>query len=86
MILTRLYKEFFNSEKAGGLILVFMTILSLGLANSPWQNTYSNFWDMEFGGHSIVHWINVGLALDIINKWIDKKSSVYSLTKDINSK
>ena len=61
MKLTRLYKEFFDSEKAGGLILVFMTILSLGLANSPWQFTYTNFWNLEFGGHSIVHWINDGL-------------------------
>jgi Na+:H+ antiporter, NhaA family len=61
MKLTRLYKEFFNSEKTGGLILVSLTILSLGLANSPWQFTYTNFWNLEFGGHSIVHWINDGL-------------------------
>jgi NhaA family Na+:H+ antiporter len=61
MKLTRLYKEFFNSEKAGGLILVSLTILSLGLANSPLQFTYTNFWNLEFGGHSIVHWINDGL-------------------------
>src|SRR4030066_2153 len=61
MKLTRLYKEFFDSEKAGGLILVFMTILSLGLANSPWQFTYTNFWNLDLGGHSIVHWINDGL-------------------------
>jgi NhaA family Na+:H+ antiporter len=61
MKLTRLYKEFFNSEKTGGLILVFMTILSIGLANSPWQTNYINFWHFELGGHSIVHWINDGL-------------------------
>lgn len=61
MKLTRLYKEFFNSEKTGGLILVFMTILSIGLANSPWQTNYINFWHFESGGHSIVHWINDGL-------------------------
>jgi Na+:H+ antiporter, NhaA family len=61
MILTKLYKEFFNSEKTGGLILVSMTILSLILANSHWQTGYVNFWNLEFGGHSIVHWINDGL-------------------------
>jgi NhaA family Na+:H+ antiporter len=61
MILTRLYKEFFNSEKSGGLILVFVTILSLVLANSPWQIDYINFWHFNLGGHSIVHWINDGL-------------------------
>ncbi len=61
MQLTRLYKEFFNSEKAGGLILVFVTVLSLCLANSPWQTNYINFWHFDLGGHSIVQWINDGL-------------------------
>ena len=61
MALTRLFKEFFNSEKTGGLILVFVTILSLGLANSPWQTGYINFWHFNMGGHSFVHWINDGL-------------------------
>jgi Na+:H+ antiporter, NhaA family len=61
MLLTRLYKEFFNSEKAGGLILISMTILSLVLANSPWQYSYTNFWTLELARHSIVHWINDGL-------------------------
>jgi NhaA family Na+:H+ antiporter len=58
---TKLYKEFFNSEKSGGLILVFATILSLVFANSPWQTDYINFWQINLGGHSIVHWINDGL-------------------------
>ncbi len=61
MILTKLYKEFFNSEKAGGLILIAMTILSLFLANSPWQYGYADFWNLKFGGHTTVHWINDGL-------------------------
>jgi NhaA family Na+:H+ antiporter len=61
MGLTRLYKEFFESEKTGGLILVFVTILSLGFANSPWQSSYINFWHFDLGGHSIVQWINDGL-------------------------
>ena len=61
MKLTRLFNDFFDSEKAGGLILVFVTVLSLGLANSPWQTNYINFWHIDLGGHSIVHWINDGL-------------------------
>lgn len=61
MKLTRLFIDFFNSEKAGGLILVFVTILSLGLANSAWQSEYINFWHFNMGGHSITHWINDGL-------------------------
>jgi NhaA family Na+:H+ antiporter len=61
MKLSKLFLEFFKSEKAGGLILVFVTVLSLGLANSIWQTDYINFWHFNFGGHSIVHWINDGL-------------------------
>jgi Na+:H+ antiporter, NhaA family len=61
MEITRLFKEFFDSEKAGGLILVFVTALSLILANSAWQTNYIDFWHSDLGGHSIVHWINDGL-------------------------
>ena len=58
---TKLFNDFFESEKAGGLILVFMTVLSLVLANSALQTDYINFWHFNLGGHSIVHWINDGL-------------------------
>jgi NhaA family Na+:H+ antiporter len=61
MILTKLYKEFFNSEKAGGLILLSMTILSLLFANSHFNPSYTSFWTLELGGHNLVHWINDGL-------------------------
>jgi len=61
MRLTRLFNDFFNSEKAGGLVLVFVTIVSLVLANSVWQTEYINFWNRDLGGHSIVEWINDGL-------------------------
>jgi len=58
---TKLFNDFFESEKAGGLILVFATILSLILANSFFQTDYIAFWNKDFAGHSIVHWINDGL-------------------------
>ncbi len=61
MILTKLYKEFFRSEKTAGLILVFATMLSLILANSPFSSSYLAFWDIQFHNHSITHWINDGL-------------------------
>ena len=61
MKLTQLYKEFFNSEKAGGIVLVAMTIISLALANSQLQITYVEFWNFELAGHSIIHWIDDGL-------------------------
>jgi Na+:H+ antiporter, NhaA family len=61
MRVTTLFKEFFKSEKAGGLILVFVTIFSLILANSALQADYINIWHIKLGGLSIVHWINDGL-------------------------
>lgn len=61
MKLTKTFKAFFQSEKAGGILLLCVTILSLYLANSPIQTEYIQFWSTEFGHHSITHWINDGL-------------------------
>lgn len=61
MRLTGLYRDFFNSERAGGLLLVFATVVSLLLANSRWQVEYINLWHLDLGGHSLLHWINDGL-------------------------
>ena len=61
MKLSKLFKEFYESEKAGGLILLFVTIISLALANSPIQSSYTAFWQFDMGGHSITHWINDAL-------------------------
>jgi Na+:H+ antiporter, NhaA family len=59
--LTRLFSDFFESEKAGGILLLLATLLSLLLANSPIQQSYTAFWDIHLGSHSIGHWINDGL-------------------------
>lgn len=61
MKLQKLFSEFFESEKAGGLVLVFVTIVSLVLANTGFQSGYINFWNHDVVGHSLVHWINDGL-------------------------
>lgn len=61
MTLTKLYKEFLNSEKAGGLILILATVTSLILANSSIKVPYTWFWNFELLGYSMVHWINDGL-------------------------
>lgn len=61
MRLTKLYNEFFESEKAGGLILIFAMTVSLIIANSVFQAGYINFWNYDLGGHSLTHWINDGL-------------------------
>jgi NhaA family Na+:H+ antiporter len=61
MKLTRTFKAFFESEKSGGILLLFVTLLSLYLANSPIQTEYIAFWNTQLGHHSITHWINDGL-------------------------
>lgn len=61
MKLTALFKEFFNSEKAGGLVLLGCTIASLVLANSGLGENYTGFWHTDIAGHSIADWINDGL-------------------------
>lgn len=59
--LTQTFKNFFSNEKTGGIVLVIVTAISLGLANSPLQNSYIDFWHFYIAGESIVHWINDGL-------------------------
>lgn len=61
MKVTKLFKEFFESEKAGGLVLIACTILSLLLANSNFGTYYHDFFQTQFAGHSFEHWINDGL-------------------------
>jgi NhaA family Na+:H+ antiporter len=61
MKITKLYKEFFESEKSGGLILILCTLLSLLIANQKFGTDYMDFWNIYFAGHSLVHWINDGL-------------------------
>lgn len=56
-----LFKDFFNSEKSGGFLLIGCTIVSLILANSRWGSNYHGFWNHELFEHSITHWINDGL-------------------------
>lgn len=61
MIITKLYKEFFESEKSGGLILIACTVVSLIVANSAFSSGYHEFWNADLGGHTLVQWINDGL-------------------------
>ncbi|MDO5105443.1 Na+/H+ antiporter NhaA [Capnocytophaga sp.] len=58
---TKLFKDFFDSEKAGGIVLICCTVLSLIVANSALGESYHHFWQTQFQGHSIEHWVNDGL-------------------------
>lgn len=61
MKVTKLFTEFFDSEKSGGLVLIACTALSLVVANSNFGTAYLDFFQTDLAGHSIGHWINDGL-------------------------
>jgi len=66
---SKLFSDFFNSEKAGGLILIACTFLSIIVANSSLGAGYLHFWHQNIGyenvnihlRHPIEYWINDGL-------------------------
>lgn len=59
--LSKTFTNFFNSEKAGGIILIVCTIISLLIANSSFGESYLHFWHAEIAGLSVEHWVNDGL-------------------------
>ena len=58
---TKLFSEFFESEKAGGLILIVFTLISLTLANSAIGPSYQHLWHAGLMSKSVEFWINDGL-------------------------
>ena len=69
MAKNNLFSQFFNSEKAGGLILILCTVVSLILSNSAAGPAYIHFWHTDAfvqTGHfrfplRVEEWINDGL-------------------------
>ncbi len=63
------FEHFLHAQTTTGLVLMFMTLLALLLANSPLYETYSHFFHMNIDfnvgtwtlSHSLHHWINDGL-------------------------
>lgn len=56
-----LFRNFFESERTGGLLLIICTLISLGLVNSGLGEQYIGFWEIDAGGYTIGQWINDGL-------------------------
>lgn len=61
MRLTKLFTSFFESEKAGGLILLLCTAFSLVISNTSFSESYFEIWHYPVANHSFEHWINDGL-------------------------
>ncbi len=59
--LSRTFKDFFDSEKSSGILLIGCTIVSLIISNSFIGAKYLSLWQTHVGGLSIEHWINDAL-------------------------
>jgi len=55
------FKQFFESERSGSILLVICTLLALSLANSPFGASFLGFWQSYVAGLSIEHWVNDAL-------------------------
>ena len=63
------FEDFLHAQTTTGLVLMFMTVVALILANSPLSELYAHFFhtkiDLTIGtwklSHTIHHWINDGL-------------------------
>lgn len=61
MRVTKAFMSFFESEKAGGLILLLCTAFSLVISNTSFSESYFAIWLHPIANHSFEHWINDGL-------------------------
>lgn len=59
--LSHTFKQFTESGKAGGIVLIACTLVSLSLANSSLGSDYLSFWQQYVAGLSVEHWINDAL-------------------------
>jgi len=64
-------RDFLRIEAAGGILLLAATALALVWANSPWAQSYDDFWRIPISvgigsfelNHSLAHWVNDGLMV-----------------------
>lgn len=59
--LSKTFKNFFESEKSSGILLIICTAVSLLLANSNVGADYLSLWHLYVGGMSVEHWVNDAL-------------------------
>lgn len=59
--LSNTFQQFFQSERAGSLLLTVFALLALALANSPIGTDFVGFWQKVVAGLSLGYWVNDGL-------------------------
>lgn len=77
--LSKSFNAFFESEKAGGILLIVCTIVSLLITNSPIGKQYLTFWHLDIGGLSLELWINDALmAIFFLLIGLELKRELYN--------
>jgi len=77
--LSNTFKEFMQSGKAGGIILIICTLVSLLLSNSALGPAYLGFWHGYVAGLSIEHWVNDALmAIFFLLIGLELKRELYN--------
>jgi len=77
--LSKTFNEFMQSGKAGGIILILCTLVSLLLANSALGPAYLGFWHGYVAGLSIEHWVNDALmAIFFLLIGLELKRELYN--------
>ncbi len=69
--ITNMFREFLENKKAGGIILILCTAVSMIIANSGFGESYTHFWHMVVGfaignadlNFPVEFWINDGLMV-----------------------
>lgn len=59
--LSTTFQQFFQSERAGSVLLTVFALLAFALANSPIGTNFVDFWQNVVGGLSLAYWVNDGL-------------------------
>ena len=59
--LSKTFKNFFESKKSGGVLLIICTAVSLFITNSAAGEGYLGLWHTYVGGLSLEHWVNDAL-------------------------
>jgi Na+:H+ antiporter, NhaA family len=76
---SKTFTRFFESEKAGGLLLLVCTAASLALANSAISSGYQALWYVELMGMSLRDWVNDALmAVFFLLVGLELEREIYS--------
>jgi len=59
--LSQTFKNFFDSEKSSGVLLIICTAVSLIITNSTFAESYFDLWHAHVAGLSVEHWVNDAL-------------------------